>query len=279
MTIDVIGTDVLATDAVADWEQRPAAAFSALAVIGGAIAAIAITLILFSLGSGLGFAAASPWGNTGDTAAKLGVAAGIWLVLTQWLSSAAGGYLTGRLRTRWHRTHTHEVFFRDTAHGFLAWALATAIVGVVAAATGLAGTGGAVATGATATAAELAYDADTLYRTPTGDAAVLAPVKAEAARLLAATGAKGGAPGQDEHAWLVASIASRAGVTTGEAERRVGQVIQREHDAATAAKIAADKARGAAATAAILTALAMVIGAFIASVAAVLGGVQRDEHI
>ena len=38
-----------------------------------------------------------------------------------------GGYVAGRLRTRWVGVHTHEIFFRDTAHGFLAWALATVI--------------------------------------------------------------------------------------------------------------------------------------------------------
>ena len=188
MSVDVIETEVVDAEGIGSWLE-PSPTFSWLAVIAGALAAMAVTLVLFSLGSGLGFAAASPWGDTGATAAKLGVAAAIWLVLTQWLASAAGGYLAGRLRTRWHGTHTHEVFFRDTAHGFLAWALATVIVGAVAAATSLATTGGAVATGAAATAQDLAYDADALYRTPTGDEAVLAPVKAEA--IPAARGDKG----------------------------------------------------------------------------------------
>ena len=278
MSIDVIETEIIEAAPVAPW-QAPVAAFSWLAVVAGALAAIATTLILFTLGSGLGFAAASPWGNTAQTAAKLGVAAGIWIIVMQWLSSAAGGYLTGRLRSRWIGTHTHEVFFRDTAHGFLAWALATVIVGAVAAATSVATTGGAVAAGGAATAQDLAYDADTLYRTPTGDEGVLAPVKTEAGRLLAATSAKGGDLGPDEHAYLVASVASRAAVAPAEAERRVALVTQRERDAFAAAQAAADKARNAAAAAAILSALAMVVGAFIASVAAVLGGQVRDEHV
>jgi len=54
--------------------------------------------------------------------------AAIWLIITQWLASALGGYLTGRLRTKWVGIRTDEVFFRDTAHGFLAWALATVLV-------------------------------------------------------------------------------------------------------------------------------------------------------
>ena len=90
-------------------------------------------MILFALGSGLGFAAASPWGDVARTAAHVGVFAGIWLIVVQWIASATGGYLTGRLRTRWIGTHTHEVFFRDTAHGFLTWALATVTVAAIAA--------------------------------------------------------------------------------------------------------------------------------------------------
>lgn len=43
----------------------------------------------------------------------------------QWLSAALGGYVTGRLRTRWVGLHTHQAFFRDTAHGFITWSLAT----------------------------------------------------------------------------------------------------------------------------------------------------------
>ena len=101
------------------------------AIFAGAVIAIATSVILFTLGSGLGFAAASPWGG-GPSATTFTVATGIWLIVTQWISSILGGYITGRLRTRWHGTHTHEVFFRDTAHGFLTWALATLIVAALA---------------------------------------------------------------------------------------------------------------------------------------------------
>jgi len=51
-----------------------------------------------------------------------------WLIVTQWLASGLGGYLAGRLREKWVGIRTDEVLFRDTAHGFLAWALATLIV-------------------------------------------------------------------------------------------------------------------------------------------------------
>ena len=85
---------------------------------------------------------------------------GLWLIVTQWLASGLGGYLTGRLRTKWAGLHTHEVFFRDTANGFLMWALAT-IAGAVllasAASSVVSGTAslvGNVAAGATAGAAQ-----------------------------------------------------------------------------------------------------------------------------
>ena len=247
------------------------------AVIAGALAAIGITLVLFSLGSGFGFAAASPWDAIARTAAKATLWAGVWLIVVQWLSAAVGGYMAGRLRTRWPGLHTHEVFFRDTAHGFLAWALATALVAALAAATAsLAATGAAATTGA-ATQQTFAYDADLLYRAPAADPAVLAPVRAEAERLLAASAATGGLT-PDDHAYLVASIASRAGVDPNEAQRRLDLVAQREHQAAQDAQVAADDARKAAATFAIINAIAMLIGALIAAAAAVLGGEIRDRH-
>ncbi len=102
--------------------------------------AIAVSLIMFTLGSGLGAAALSPWPGVGPTATTFSVMTGIWLILTQWVSSAVGGYMTGRLRTKWAGTHSHEVFFRDTAHGFLTWGVATVVVaGLAALASSVAG--------------------------------------------------------------------------------------------------------------------------------------------
>ena len=76
-------------------------------------------------GSRLGTSAVSPWSFKNPAPATFGTAAAIWLIVTQWLSSAFGGYLTGRLRKKWVGIRTDEVVFRDTAHGLLAWALAT----------------------------------------------------------------------------------------------------------------------------------------------------------
>src|SRR4029077_17243910 len=96
-------------------------------IIAGAFAIAALSLILLALGSGFGLTPVSPWPNSGVSVSTFTAMTAIWLVIVQWLSSAVGGYLTGRLRTKWAGVHTHEVFFRDTAHGLVAWALAAVI--------------------------------------------------------------------------------------------------------------------------------------------------------
>ncbi len=95
------------------------------AIFAGALAAAAITLILIVLGSGLGFSSISPWSGEGVGAKTLGISAILWITFISLAASALGGYLAGRLRVKWSGVHTDEVYFRDTAHGFLSWALAT----------------------------------------------------------------------------------------------------------------------------------------------------------
>jgi hypothetical protein len=101
------------------------------AIAAGALGAVGVTIILLTLGPGLGLATVSPWSATGTAPATFGMAAGIWLIVTQWLSSGFGGYLAGRLREKWVGVRTDEIFFRDTAHGLLAWSLATVIMAVL----------------------------------------------------------------------------------------------------------------------------------------------------
>src|SRR5580704_16324418 len=86
------------------------------AVIAGAFAAAALSLTLVALGTGIGFSTVSPWANAGASASAIGWTAIGWLVLTQVITSSAGGFLAGRLRTKWVNVHTHEIYFRDTAH-------------------------------------------------------------------------------------------------------------------------------------------------------------------
>jgi hypothetical protein len=108
--------------------SRPVASAVAWgAIVAGAAAAASLSLILLILGTGLGLSSVSPWSQQGISATSFGVSTIVWLTLTQLVAAATGGYLAGRLRTRWADVHSDEVYFRDTAHGFLAWAVATLV--------------------------------------------------------------------------------------------------------------------------------------------------------
>jgi hypothetical protein len=130
--------------------ESSASAVEWASIFGGALAAFGVTVILLSLGPGLGLTTVSPWSFSNPSPTTFGTAAAIWLIVTQWLSSAFGGYLTGRLRTKWVGIRTDEVLFRDTAHGLLAWALATLLM-VALVTIGPAATAGVAAAAATPT--------------------------------------------------------------------------------------------------------------------------------
>lgn len=100
-------------------------AVSWAAVLAGAVAAAALSLVLLLLGMGLGLSSVSPWAFEGVSAETFGWSTIAWLAFMAIASSGLGGYLTGRLRTRWVDLHGDETYFRDTAHGFLSWAVAT----------------------------------------------------------------------------------------------------------------------------------------------------------
>ena len=251
------------------------------AITGGAVVAAAVSLILVSLGSALGLSAISPWSG-GASATTFTVMTAIWLIVTQWVAAGFGGYLTGRLRTKWVATHTHEVFFRDTAHGFVAWALATVLTAalLVSAASSVVA-GGARLAGATAGSAAMAgappsgapgsYDLDVLFRgssPDSGPAAGLDP-RGEAVRILANDLGAGSDVAADDRAYLASVVSARTGIPQAEAQVRVENFIARS-------KAAMDSARKASAAAALFTALSLLVGAFIACVAAALGGSRRD---
>ncbi|MGX8008865.1 hypothetical protein ACVDG8_007485 [Mesorhizobium sp. ORM8.1] len=271
-------------------------------IVAGAFAASTLTVILLLVGAGLGLTFASPW--SAPSATTFAVTAAIWLVIVQWLSAGVGGYLTGRLRTKWVSVHTDEVYFRDTAHGFLAWALATLLVagvlgsalssvlgaGIQAASTVASGAAlgaSAAATNAAgsngATDSSLGYFVDELFR-PADNATPAAPAGqndntavAQATRILVASAANGQVTAEDK-TYLAKLVASRTGLSEADATKRVDTVLASINDAKNKAKAAADKARKASATSAMIGALSLVIGAFIASAAAALGGKQRDEE-
>ena len=261
------------------------------AILAGAVAATSASVLLLTLGSGLGLISKSPWPGSGASAGTITALAAIWLIAVEWIASGLGGYLTGRLRTKWVGTHDHEVFFRDTAHGFVTWALATIVLAalIAAAAAAAAGTGVRAAATLGSGAAEGAanslphatvsgYDVDMLFRSAQADPGESASdARAQATRILTKGLATADVSAADR-AYVAQLIAARTGIAQPEAEKRVDDAVAQLNAAETKARQAADAARKAAATATILTALSMLIGAFIACAAAALGGQERDLH-
>jgi len=147
-------------------EESAVSAVSWAAILAGAFVASAFSLVLLTLGAGLGLVSVSPWSTSGVSATTFGILAGAWLIAVQLFSSGLGGYIAGRLRTRWVDVHTDEVFFRDTAHGFLVWA-----VGAVLSAGLLASAASSVASGAAQTAAAAAQGAGSAISTVAGQTA------------------------------------------------------------------------------------------------------------
>jgi hypothetical protein len=341
-------------DTVANRGSSSTSAAAWPAIFAGAIVAVAVSFILIALGTGLGFAIISPWPGHGASATAFTVNAAIWLIVSQWVSASIGGYLAGRLRTRWVGTHTHEVFFRDTAHGLVTWSLSTVLVVLVlaGAATSLIGGGmraaggaasaglqGAAAGGAAAgtqgamegnpggpgggpgagsipggpggpwggPSAAMTYDIDKLFRPGSAGAGAgtMSPGSAGAASspgntgggavpsagidtssdprveavFIAFNGLAHGGISDEDRTYLAQLVQQQTGVSQQEAQKRVDDFVTATKNAEDHARAAADKARKAAAETAIYTALALLIGAFIASVSAALGGRLRDEHI
>src|ERR1700744_5710429 len=102
--------------------EAAASGVSWAAVFAGAFAGAALSLILLALGAGAGLSSLSPF--SGVAATTVGFGALLYLCITGIIASGVGGYLAGRLRTKWVDLHTDEVYFRDTAHGFLSWCVA-----------------------------------------------------------------------------------------------------------------------------------------------------------
>lgn len=250
-------------------------------IFAGAFVAASATVMLVALGSGIGFASISPWSGHGVSVATFAVSTAIWIIVTQWIAAALGGYIAGRLRTRWVGTHTHEVFFRDTAHGLITWAVATILVAVVAAGSAMsaAGAAGHAVADATAAGALMPYDVDKLFRsTSTAAGTAASEARVEAAHIVANAFANGSVPDADR-TYLAEQVAARTGASQSEAQARVDGLIAAVTQAQEKLKADADKAKKAAAQASIYLALSMLIGAFIASVSAALGGRIRDQHV
>jgi hypothetical protein len=263
--------------------SAPVAAASAVswgAIVAGAIGAAALTLILLSFGAGVGFSSISPWSTAASPATSFHVATGLYFIVTAMIASSVGGYLAGRLRSKWTGTHTREIFFRDTAHGFLAWALATLLSAAL-----LSSAASALVAGASSGLTHVAGQSpglldgyvDSLVRddpnssvaNSSTSAVDMSAARADAARIFASAFQNGGDFDGLDRAYLAELVAARTGITPTQAEERVSAVIER-------AKLAVDKARKAAAQLSLWLTASLLVGAFAASLAAIEGGGLRD---
>jgi hypothetical protein len=275
------------------------------AIAAGAVAAAALALVLVAFGAGLGLSAVSPWSDSGVSAATFKTGTGIYLVIVAVMSSAVGGYLAARLRTKWVNVHSNEVFFRDTAHGFLAWAFATLLsASVLSSAVAYLANGTAAAIGSAGSQATRSVNpadlyVDKLFRTSasqTGPASQTAPTspssadsggtntgtpasptsgttlgqsRAEILRLWTADFRDNQDLSGPDKAYVAQVVAARTGLSQDDAAKRVNDVI-------VEAKTAADTARKGAMKLSFWLTAAMLFGAFAAGLAAVEGGSLRD---
>lgn len=251
-------------------------------VAAGAVVAAAISLGLLGLGAGLGLSSISPWADSGVSASTFKTGAGIYLVLVAVMSSAIGGYLAARLRTKWSGIHTNEAFFRDTAHGLVAWAFATVLsAGVLGAAAthivggAASGVAPAAAQGAAAVNPSQVF-VDRLFRTEAAAPSAAAgsannneASRAEVLRLWTSSFKDNNDLAPADRTYVARVVASQTGMSQADAEKRVNDVV-------VEAKAAADRARSGAAKLAFWMTAALFFGAFAASLAAVEGGQLRD---
>jgi hypothetical protein len=247
-------------------------------IVAGAVAACAMTLVLIAFGTGLGLSVVSPWSGSGISATTFKITTGLYLIVIAMISSSIGGYLAGRLRSGWDGVHGDEVYFRDTAHGFIAWALAS-IIGVAVLATPATSILGSAATGASQGAAVSAAQAgpmdgyvDMLLR---GDPAAQnasynpADTRSEVTRLFTRSFRNGGDLKAPDREYAAKVVAARSGLSQADAEKRVNDVV-------TQVKADADAARKATASLAFWITASLFLGAFCASLAATEGGGLRD---
>jgi hypothetical protein len=267
------------------------------AVIAGAVLAAALSFVLLTFGTAIGLSATSPWPNSGLSAKVIASIAVFWAMTQQIGSIMIGGYVAGRMRSRWHESG-HEAEFRDGLHGALVWAVGVLISAFLVFAT--AGTAADVAGKAVGSVAGSSDTMDTvvdtlLRQTGTAQAATPAPSPPAAGSAATTPNRPGNAPSSGDKARseisriLASSVASgsitpenrtqaaqlvaqRAGIPQAEAERRVDQAVND-------ARSAADKARRAAILTGFVTAAALFLSLAAGWWAAMRGGHHRDHSV
>jgi hypothetical protein len=245
------------------------------AVIAGAVAAAALSFVLLAFGTGLGLAVSSASPSWRDASFALWFLSGLYFIFVALLSFGFGGYVAGRMRSRFTAAGD-ETDFRDGMHGLLAWALAIVIgavlaIGVAGAAAPAAvpGSGNAGPSASVAGENTIAYELDQLFRSDRPvDAAEMTQARAEAARILLTSSGHSGVSSEDRD-YLVTLVSSRARVSPEEADARVSKAIPRAHDALK-------RARAAGVLIAFLTVVALLLGAAVSWYAAREGGRERE---
>lgn len=262
--------------------ELPTSGVSWAAILAGALAALALTLVLLWFGTGMGFSVVSPWSDAGVSGTTFKIGTGLYLVVVAMISSAVGGHLAGRLRTPWYGIHSNETYFRDTAQGFLSWALASVVGALLlasAASTIIGSTPGGLSQGASTAAAQssgpMSGYVDQLLRpdptaatVPAGDAN---DIRDELTRLLTSSFSAERDLKPADRTYVAQVVARRTSLSQADAEKRVNDVM-------TQTKSDLDKARKAAAQLSFWMAASLLIGAFAASIAAAEAGAFRDRN-
>lgn len=248
------------------------------AVAAGAVVSCALTLVVLAFGIGLGLTVVSPWSGSGISASTFKIGTGLYLIVIAMLSSSIGGYIAGRLRSRWIGVHGDEVYFRDTAHGFIAWAFGT-LLGAVLLASPAGGLVSGATTGASQGAATVTQSSaptegyvDTLLRAndpAASNAGNGNDGRGDLVRLFTKSLRSGVDLKPEDRAYVSRMVAARTGLSQADADKRVNDVI-------TQAKSDIDAARKATAQLAFWLTASLLIGAFCASLAATEGGALRD---
>jgi hypothetical protein len=260
------------------------------AVTAGAVVSCALTLVLLAFGVGLGLSVVSPWAGAGVSATTFKIGTGLYLVVIAMLSSSIGGYIAGRLRSRWIAVRSDEVYFRDTAHGFIAWALASVVGAILLAtpATSMIGAAGQGAAAAASRAGPMDGYVDTLLRSDSPAALAqgnsqgnsqgntqgtaqgnAGDSRGEMLRLFTSSFRNGNDMKAADRDYVTKVVAARTGLSQADADKRVNDVI-------TQIRADTDAARKATAQLAFWLTASLLLGAFCASLAATEGGGLRD---
>jgi hypothetical protein len=269
---------------------RPAGFVEWGPVLAGALSAAAIAFVLYGFGSTIGLSLVSPWPNSGLPAKVVAALAVFWAMASQIGSFLAGGYIAGRMRTRWSDAPSHEAEFRDGVHGLLVWALGVVIGAglLIATANSLVRSGaelGARVAGGAASAASadpLGYYADVLLRQPPANAGAPPPAPAavadsrdEVLRMLQRSVVSGKVSDADR-SYLAMLVSQRSGLAPPQAQKRVDETLA---EANRATREAADTARRGAILTGLVTAVSLFISLAAAWWAAQQGGSHRDKSI